>query len=73
MMTIDSQYCYMVYRRVVKGVDPKGSHHEKKSIFFVFFGIYMMMVINQIYHSNHSAIHVSQIIMLYTLNLHKCI
>ena len=63
----------MIYRKVVKRIDPKSSHHKEKKFFFLFFLLYLheVMDINKTYCGNHFTIYFSQTIMQYTLNLYS--
>ena len=59
----------MIYKKIAKRVDPKSSHHN----FFLFYlsYLYKMMDVNLSYYGNQSMMYVSQMSMLYTLNLYS--
>ena len=64
----------------VKRVNPKSSHHKEKKVFLFLqfvqtfnFYLYQMMDVHYIYYGNHFMMYVSQIIMLYTLNLYRAV
>ena len=64
----------MLYRKVVKRVNPKTSHHIQ--IFSYFFNFYVMMDIHEACCDNHLMICMNQIIMiimLYILSLHTAV
>ena len=64
-----------VHRSSIPG-GTKSSHQGKKNVtFFHFVSIYLyeMVDVEQIYCDNHFMIFVSQIIMLYTLNLYTVV
>ena len=53
---------------VVKRGDSESSHHRGKTLFFFYFlYLYEMTDVNETYCGHHFTIHVSQVIMLYTL------
>ena len=59
--------------KVVKRVNPKSSHHKEKVYFFYFFNVVSIWDdrCSLIWKcDDHCMMYVSQIIMLYTLNLH---
>ena len=58
---------------VVKRVNSKCSHHkeEKYFLFLLILFLHEKMNIHQTYCSNHFMMHVRQIIMLYSLDLHS--
>ena len=57
--------------KIVKRVNPKSSHLKKKTFlyFFTILCLYVIMDMYQTYCANHFMMYVSQIIMLFTLNL----
>ena len=56
-------------------VNPKSSCDKKKKTFFSSFVVclYEMMNVNQTFCDDHFTIYLSQIIVLYTLNLHSVV
>ena len=58
----------MLHVKIIKRVNPKSSHH-RKNILLMSLILLLRMDAYKIYCYNHFIIDVSQIIMLYTLNL----
>ena len=60
-------------RKLLRRVNPKSSHHKKKNCLSISLILYLREItdVHQTYCGNHFMMYVSQIIMLYTLNLHS--
>ena len=60
--------------KVVQRVNPKSSHHKEKTFLYFFnFCIHEMMDVPLTYCGHHFMMCISQIIMLYTLNLYSAV
>lgn len=57
----------MAYLKVFKEVYPKSSHHKEENIFH----LYEMMNVNKTDCGKHFTVYVSQVIMLYILNIYS--
>lgn len=64
--------CCIIHRKIIKGVNPKSSHHKEECYFPSFLSyLYEAMDVSPTHCGHHFMIHVNQIIMLYALDVYN--